>query len=449
MKNVVLTYNLLRNLKPAAGGKRELINDALVPGLKVMVTDRGNLSYGFKRRWPGWIPPKPGQPQQPTWHRIGDVYVPPKSKSDEDIDTDKIEHAGGCLTIKEARDVARTWLDQLDRGIDPRTAERLRRAKEAEAAKLEEAFHFSTAAGKFKAQHLSRLRKSDELCRLIDRHFLEVWKDRPLKGITKQDVRDAIRPIAEADKPYQALNVFRTGSLLFNWATRNLDYDGGNPFAGLKAEDLTGDTPARHRVLSDEEIRAVWQAAGTMWQHGVIVKLLLLTGCRLEEIVELQWSEIQDHELIIQGPRRKRIGRREAPSLLVPLTGAMRDLLAKQHRWDGPYVFTSTNGRKPLAGFSDRKKKELDQRSGVSAYILHDLRRTARTHLPACGIREDVAEAMIGHVQKGIKKTYNLYDYEVEKRAGFPKWEARLLGIVNKPPSSVEDLTAARSRRAS
>jgi integrase len=202
-------------------------------------------------------------------------------------------------------------------------------------------------------------------------------------------------------------------------------------------------------VLSDHELQSVWQAAGTLGQHGVIVKLLLLTGCREEEMVELQWSEIKDSELIIQGPRRKRIRAKSAPDLLVPLTKAMRDLLATQHRWDGPHVFTTTNGRKPLARLSDRKKKDRDKRSGVSGWIIHDLRRTMRTHLPACGIREDVAEAMIGHVKRGIAAAYNLYEYEPEKRDGFARWEKRLLGIANPPPSSVEDLAATRAKWAS
>jgi integrase len=446
-KNVVLTYNCLRSLKPAAPGKRDLVNDVLVPGLKVMVTDRGSLSYGMKRRWPGWIPPKPGQQQQPTWHRIGDVYVPPKQKTEGDIETDKLDHSAGVLTIKEARDVARSWLDQLARGIDPREAERLRKAEAAEAAKRERALRFSTVAEQFKAQHLSKLRKSGEMSRIVDNHYVDAWGDRPLKSITKTDVRAVIRPIVGT--PYQALNVFRTGSLLFNWAAEELDFDGGNPFSGLKPSGLIGDTPARTRTLNDDEIRAVWQAAGTMWQHGVIVKLLLLTGCRSEEIVELQSSEIKEHEIIIQGPRRKRIRGKAAPDLLVPLRKTMRDLLAAQHCQNGPYVFTTTNGHKPLAGFSDRKKKELDRRSSVSDWIIHDLRRTARTHLPACGIPENISETMIGHTKRGIVATYELYDFEAQKRDGFAKWEARLLGIVNKPPSSTVADFAARARRAS
>jgi integrase len=446
-ENVVLTYNFLRSLKPAPRGERQFINDALVPGLKVMVTDRRSLSYGMKRRWPGWISPKPGQKQQPTWHRIGDVYVPPKQKTENDIETGKIEHGAGMLTIKEARDVARDWLDQLARGIDPREAEKARKAKAAENDKREQALRFCVVAEQFRARHLSKLRKSGEMSRIIDNHYVAAWGDRPLKTITKNDVRAVIRPIVGT--PYQALNVFRTGSLLFNWASEELDFDGGNPFSGLKPSGLIGDTPARTRTLNDDEIRAVWQTAGTMWQHGTIIKLLLLTGCRSEEIVELHWSEIKENELIIQGPRRKRIRGKAAPDLLVPLTQAMRDLLATQHRFDGPYVFTTTAGRKPLAGFNDRKKKELDRRSGVSGWIIHDLRRTARTNLPACGIREDVCEAMIGHVKKGIVATYNLYEYEAEKRDGFPRWEKRLLGIVNPVAPDVTNFTEVRARRAS
>jgi integrase len=448
-KNVVLTYNLLRSLKPAAEGKRALINDVLVPGLKVMVTDRGSLSYGMKRRWPAWIPPKPGQKQQPTWHRIGDVYVPPKQNTEDDIETDKLEHGAGVLTIKEARDVARSWLDQLERGIDPRAAERARKAAAAEMAEREKDLQFSAVAEKFKARHLKKLRKAAEMGRIVD-NYIAAWRDRPLKSITRSDVRNVIRPITEAGKPYQALNVFRTGSLMFNWAAEELDYDGGNPFSSLKPKNLIGDTPSRNKTLNDDEIRAVWQAAGTMWQHGVIVKLLMATGCRLEEIVELQKGEIRESEIIIQGARRKRIRGKEAPDLLVPLTKTMRDLLAALHRWDGPYVFTTTAGQKPLAGFNDKKKKELDRRSGVTGWKIHDLRRSMRTHLPACGIREDVAEAMIGHTKKGIVATYNLYEYEPQKRDGFAQWEKRLLGIVDPPPpADVTDLAAARRRAAS
>jgi hypothetical protein len=56
---------------------------------------------------------------------------------------------------------------------------------------------------------------------------------------------------------------------------------------------------------------------------------------------------------------------------------------------------------------------------------------------------------MIGHTKKGIVATYELYDFEAQKRDGFAKWEARLLGIVNKPPSSTVADFAARARRAS
>src|SRR5439155_13481660 len=112
LKHIVLTYNALRSLKPAPKGTRYFISDVHVPGLQVMVTDRGSLSYGMKRRWPGQ--------KQPAWRKIADTYIPPKQKSENDIETKEIEHAAGVLSIVEARDAARSWLDQLARKIDPK-----------------------------------------------------------------------------------------------------------------------------------------------------------------------------------------------------------------------------------------------------------------------------------------------------------------------------------------
>lgn len=439
-EHVVLTYAYLRSLKAAPKGKRYFVEDAHVSGLKVMVTDRGTLSYGMKRRWPGQ--------KQPAWRKLGDVYVHPKQKTDENIEIKEIQHGAGVLTILEARTVARSWLDQLARKVDPKAAETARKAEEAAAADREKATRFCVVAEAFKERHLSVLAKAAENKRIID-IYAKAWGDRPLKDITPIDVMDVIKPIVNAGTKYQALNVFRLGSRLYSWAAGDPVYRCPNPFTGVSARTLIGDTPPRTRILKDAEMRAVWQVARS-WgiPHGATVKLLLLTGCRLEEITDLSWPEIQDNEIIIPGGRRKRIRGKTAPDLLVPLTPEMKRIIEAVPRFAaGPYLFSTTAGRKPISGFSDKKKKQLDRLSGVSDWKLHDLRRTARTHLPACGITEDVAEAMIGHTKKGIVATYNLYQYEPEKRDGFARWEKRLLSIVNPVPPDVTDLGAVRARR--
>lgn len=97
-KHVVLTYAYLRSLKPAAAGKRYFVGDALAPGLKVTVSDHRSMPYRMKRRWPGH--------KQPTWHKVADVYVSSKTKTDNDIDAKAEQHGAGVLTILEARNVA-------------------------------------------------------------------------------------------------------------------------------------------------------------------------------------------------------------------------------------------------------------------------------------------------------------------------------------------------------
>lgn len=439
-KHIVLTYRTLRDLKPAAPGKRYFVADALVPGLLVMVTATGHLSYGMKRRWPGHA--------QPAWRRVGDVYMPPARKTDDDIDTEDIEHGAGVLTIKEAREVARSWLDQLARGIDPKAAERRRISEAAATAERERALRFGAVAEEFKKRHLSKLVKSTEMGRIVDNVYVKVWRDRPLLSITKTDVRTVLRPLVDAGKLYQALNVYRCGSLLFNWAAEEYETNGANPFSEIKPKSFIGATPSRSRTLNDAELRAVWHVAGEMAEpHGSIVKLLILTGCRLNEIARLSRAEIQGNKMIIPGARRKRIRGKGAPDLLVPLTTVMTKILEALPRFaGGDYLFTTTAGKKPVSGFADDRKKLLDDTSEVRSWKLHDLRRTMRSHLPACRIAEDVAEAMIGHTKKGIVGVYNLYEYEPEKRAGFALWEQRLMAIVNPPPTNVADLSEARAR---
>jgi integrase len=111
------------------------------------------------------------------------------------------------------------------------------------------------------------------------------------------------------------------------------------------------------------------------------------------------------------------------------------------------YVFTTTDGAKPVNGFS-KIKERLDKLSGVEDWVLHGLRRTMRNHLSALSIEDRVREQMIAHAQPGLHKVYELYDYLPEKRKGFEPREARLRGILApKPPADVADLEAERARR--
>jgi integrase len=445
--HVVLTYAYLRSLKPAPKGKRYFVNDALVPGLQIMVTDRGTLSYGMKRRWPGQ--------KQPTWHKMGGVYVQPKKRSEDGIDTGKIEHGGGVLLIVEARNIARFWVDNLSRKVDPAAAEKAQKAEEkrlqeeaAAEAEREKATRFCVVAQAFDDLHLSTLAKAGENSRIVRQIYVRAWQDRPVKDITPTDVLAVIKPIVAAGKKYQALNVFRIGSRLYSWAAGNPEYgtEGYNPFALLSPKTVIGDTPPRDRWLRPDELRAVWQASDKMGgPQGAVIKLLILTTKRLNEIAKLSWSEVNldNAEIIVPGRRMKG---RNAPDHLLPLTAKMAEIINAMPRFSGPYVFSTTAGRRPIS-LGDKVKRAIDEKSGVQNWTWHDLRRTARTHLSALPVEEHLREAILAHVRKGIAKTYDLYGYEAEKRTGLELLEKRLMAIVNPAPPDVTDLNEERERR--
>jgi integrase len=458
---VVLTYNYLRSLEPAPPPKpgqkyrnRYFVDDALVPGLKVQVTDTGHLSYGMNRRWPGH--------KQPTWRRIGDVYVPPKTKTENDIDVTKIEHEAGTLTILEARNVARAWLDQLSRKVDPKATEMAQKAEEKRlaeeavaAAEREKATRFGVVAIAFNQKHVSTLAKTREVSRIVKDIYVTAWGDRPITAITPVDVLAVIKPIVDRGAKYEALNVFRIGARLYSWAAGSPEYEtkGHNPFKGLSPKTIIGETPARSRWLKPNELRAVWKGAGQIGgPHEAVVKLLILTTKRLNEVARLSWGEVDlddDHDgadakAII--PARRMKGRK-APDHLLPLAPEAAKILRDiPHGSAGDFVFTTSGGKKPIS-LGDKIKKRVDELSGVRDWIFHDLRRTGRTHLSALPIEEHVREAILAHTRKGIAATYDIYEYQAEKRRGLELLEKRLMAIVE--PAAVTELDAARHRRAS
>jgi integrase len=102
----------------------------------------------------------------------------------------------------------------------------------------------------------------------------------------------------------------------------------------------------------------------------------------------------------------------------VPLAPDALASLRELPRFSRNYVFSTTDGVKPVSGFS-KAKTRLDKVSDVSGWRLHDIRRTMRSHLSALPIEDRVRQQMIAHAQPGLHKIYDLYIYLRKKRRGF------------------------------
>jgi integrase len=203
---------------------------------------------------------------------------------------------------------------------------------------------------------------------------------------------------------------------------------------------------ARMRVLSDDEIRAIWPELAKAGTFGALTKTLLLTAQRRDEVAQMSNKEIgSDGIWTIPAERYKA----KRPNF-VPLSKAALAIITAQPRHDNcDYVFPS-NAKTPYSGFS-KSKARLDNavfqamknrtKKGpkidpIPNWTLHDLRRTAKTLMARAGVRPDISERVLGHVIPGVEGTYDRHSYADEKRDALEKLAAQVERILNHQPSN-------------
>lgn len=420
-----LTDRTIKALKPAEPGQRYIVKDTLVPGLGVRVTDKGALTFVLHARYPG--------SRNPTRRSLG-LY--------------------GDLTLEAARDKARAWRTMLRNGIDPLVAE--------EEARLEaqrcEASTFAAVAEAFIA-HIKRQRqrKAAAVERELRTEFVARWADRQITSIASQDVVAVIDAAIERGAAYQAHNLLGDIRRLFNWALARDAYGlSGSPCDRLKPKQLIGTRAMRTRILTDDELRAFWRATSALgYPYGPLFRLLAVTIQRKGEVANASRGELDVAQALWTIPAARM--KMDAPHVVPLPTMAVEIFKALPSFTKGDYLFTTTFGAKPVAGFSKAKArldklmlKELreaaDARSEnplrvhLSPWVLHDLRRTGRTGLSALPISELVRELVIAHAKPGLHKVYDQYAYLDEKREALERWAAKLRDIVEPPPANVVSL---------
>jgi integrase len=413
-----LTDRTLQALPSAGPGKRYTVWDTETPALAVRVTDRGTRTFVVMRRRPGH--------KNPDRVKLG-TYPD--------------------MSLKEAREKADEARKDLKRGVHPKEREE-QRLREA-ARKRKDTF--SSVAEEFLRRHVSKLRTAREVEVALRRDLVKRWAARPITDITRGDVVEMLEEIMDrgdgkrrGQVSYAAHHALSYARKLFNWAIAREMYGlEASPCDRISAKDLIGAKAKRKRVLSDDELRVVWRAAtGLGYPLGPFVRLLIVTGQRLRECSDTCWSEFNlgDAPLwTIGAARMKGDAAHEIP--IAPLAVELLQGLPKFR--GGPYVFTSTAGKKPVNGFSkmkarlDRAIAEANGGEPIDGFTFHDIRRTMRTRLSALPIPDEVRELMIAHARPGLHQVYDLHRFHDEKRRGFELWARRLIEIVEPPPANV------------
>jgi integrase len=452
----------LKALKPARAGKpgapkrRYIVWDATQPHLGVRVTESGARSFVVVRRMPG--------ERNPVTHVLGSYPA---------------------LTLKAAREEAPGILATIIGGKRPRevAAEQQR----ANARKRRDTFAVAVGTTRIEGvvpflqdEQSKGLRSSGGTEMVLRREFVgqtwrhvwieqdgkkkrtiqwsngpdPIWRDRPILEITRREVIERLDAIKRRGGKHAARHALNAIRKFFNWCAEGERFGvETSPCANVldKTIGITRKDLERKRVLTDDELRDVWHAAEecgsadsvvASYPYAPLVRLLVLTGQRLNDIASARWNEIDlDKAMLTVPPERYKTNTAQQ----VPLSPLAVEMLRALPRFTRGYVFTTTAGARPVSGLSKMKArldaaitKRREQRGAgpMPHWVLHDLRRTVRTRLVSdLDFEAYIAERVMGHALPGLHSVYDQGTHGKQKRDALEKWAAALAAIVEVPPA--------------
>jgi hypothetical protein len=384
-----LTDRYLQTVKAPESG-RLVVADTEASGLSLRVTPSGTRTFLVRYRLPR-------QPQRS--HTIPGSYP--------------------ACTLAEARQRARDIVTAAKRGLDL-VAEEERREIERQKAEAT-ARTVSELVSEYIEKHCRPHQRQwrDTELRLL-KHVVPALGDRAANSIRRADIVELLDDLQHRKGLRQQVNRVRSAiSAMFHYAVER-EYVETSPVIGTRPRKLEAD---RQRILSDAEIRAIWRALDAMPDPGrSFVRALFLTGARLSEVREMPWAEISGDVWLLPAARNK-----ANRDFEVPLSTQMAALLASLPKY-GPHVF-SINGTRPWTNHVGLKRA-LDECSGVTGWVWHDIRRTVRSKLAELSIPYEIAERVLNHAMTKLERIYNRHGYRHEKAQALQRWADHLMGLV-------------------
>lgn len=319
-----------------------------------------------------------------------------------------------ALSLADAREAWRNARNDVQAGREPT---RPRDPTDADST-------FEKALENWLKRDQANNRTKGAVKRLIDKDATPAWRHRHVADIGRADVLDVIDKVVDRGSPITARRLHAHLHRFFTWHTGR----GKIPLNPMAHLPKAGSETRRDRVLSDDELAAIWNGAGELgWPFGDAIRLLILTGARREEIGSLRWSEIVSEVISLKGERTK-----NGEPHSVPLsTAATVVIQGIPHIADSDRVFT-TNGKTSISGWS-RAKRQIDELSGVADWRIHDLRRTVATGLQKLGVNLQTIEAVLGHTsgsRSGVVGVYQRHSFDAEKRAALDAWGAHVMSLI-------------------
>jgi integrase len=411
-------------------------------GLYVFVGVSGAKSFVVRYRLNG-------KPQKLTLGR----WLAPEDRKETTTDP----RVGDPMSLASARKLAADTMLQLNRGRDPGAARRDdKQAKQQAAANT-----FRAVAEEYLKRECgmrvdaegnatfdrSKKRSGHEQHRMLKRQVFPTLGARPIADIKKSDIIRLLDRLADGELrndegdlitggPVAADRCLAVIGKVMNWhAVRSDDF---RPPIVRGLARVRASEQARERILNDDELRIIWKVSGEIeGSFAALVRFLLLTGARRAEATEMPWSEIDGADWVLP-PARDKVKK----GIIRPLSEAAREVLKARPRVEGcKYVF-SNDGRRPATGYSQPKarfdaavlvvlRKEDPKAEPLENWVLHDLRRTARSLMSRAGVDSDHAERCLGHVIGGVRGVYDRHEFYDEKKEAYEALAALIERIVN------------------
>lgn len=391
--------------------KRQVIFDEATTGLALIVSPKGKRSFAVVARNPEG---------KQIWKQIGEP---------------------DGMTVADAREKARIAVTRIKAGEkDVLPGEKPRKAPET----------FRQVCNQFLSRHVDAngLRMAKEVRRTFDVYVLPEWGDDPFASIRRRTVADLLDkiqdrqagPSGDMGGPTQADHTLSYLSKLFAWyQARDDDYV--SPIVrGMKRTNAK--ERARVRVIGqdakgeiiDDELRLFWKTAGQAGQYGAFLKLCLLTGQRKDKVRTMRRVEISEGVWTIATVEREKsnAGVLDLPKLALSIIAEQPEIKSN------PYVFAGRGdapiwpGAKLKADF-DAKLTKANGGKPIAAWVVHDLRRTAKTLMRRAGVDSEISERVLGHTIAGVEGVYDRHGYRQEKQKALQAL-ADLLGRIIDPP---------------
>jgi integrase len=327
--------------------------------------------------------------------------------------------SASVLGAEQARAAAKKVLARVALGEDPQADKVDRRGKDKLSLRSVVDEYLAAKQRQVRPRTYTEVRRY-----LADGPYFRPLHGMPIDTVARKDIATRLVAITRENGSVTACRARAALSAFFVWAMQSGIVEANSVIGTAKPKDNEN----RDRVLSDDELRAIWLACGDD-DFGRIIKLLTLTGCRRTEIGGMRWSELDlERGLFTVPAERAKNGRRHQ----LPLTTLALDVIRSVPRMVSRDLLFGVRGTDGFSRWVDGKR-DLDKRSGVTGWLVHDIRRSTATKLADLGVQPHIIEQILNHVsghKAGPAGIYNRSSYEREVRAALLLWDDRVRTLV-------------------